>query len=116
MGNVSAWLLRGAAKSTAKAAENGATARVLFSAADLTEPVRTIFANLPNLCYLNALTQALLWIYQARPSARNSEFGDLHALLRPLLEVACFRYHGATASQKGMVKAARDLARPSATA
>ena len=29
--------------------------------------------------------QALLWIYQARPSARNSEFGDLHALLRPLL-------------------------------
>ena len=94
-----------AVKSTAKAAENGATARVLFSAVDLAEPVRTIFANPHNLCYLNALIQALLW---------NSS-----RVCRPacLVEtVACFRYHGAIASTKSVVTAARDLAQPSATA
>ena len=38
-----------------------------------------------NHCYLNSLVQALYWIYFAVPSDRNSVFGDLHPLLRPLL-------------------------------
>ena len=33
----------------------------------------------------NSLVQALYWIYFAVPSDRNSVFGDLHPLLRPLL-------------------------------
>ena len=81
-GTLSNWLLRGAAKRSATAAP---TVRVLFDAATLSEPVSTVLAFPHNFCYLNALVQALLWLYQARPSARTSEFGDLHALLRPLL-------------------------------
>ena len=41
--------------------------------------------NPGNHCYLNSLVQALCWIYFAVPSDRNSVFGDLHPLLRPLL-------------------------------
>ena len=41
--------------------------------------------NPGNHCYLNSLVQALYWIYFAVPSDRNSVFGDLHPLLRPLL-------------------------------
>ena len=84
-GDLSAWLLKGAARKSAAAGKNSSPARVLFSASDLAAPVRTIFANPSNYCYLNALIQALLWIYQARPSAHSSEFGDMHALMRPLL-------------------------------
>ena len=84
-GNLSAWLLRGAVRKPAIPGKNAQSARTVFSATDLADPVQTILANPSNYCYLNSLVQALLWIYQARPSARNSEFGDLHALLRPLL-------------------------------
>ena len=84
-GNLSAWLLRGAARKPALPGKNNPSARNTFSATDLASPVQTILANPSNYCYLNSLVQALLWIYQARPSARNSEFGDLHTLLRPLL-------------------------------
>ena len=84
-GNLSAWLLRGTARKPALPGKNSPSARHTFSATDLASPVQTILANPSNYCYLNSLVQALLWIYQARPSARNSEFGDLHALLRPLL-------------------------------
>ena len=84
-GSLSTWLLRGAAGKPAKAEKSNLHARVLFSAADLAEPVRTILANPHNYCYLNALIQALLWIFQASPSAHSSEFGDMHALLRPLV-------------------------------
>ena len=84
-GNLSAWLLRGTARKPALSGKNSPSARNTFSATDLVSPVQTILANPSNYCYLNSLVQALLWIYQARPSARNSEFGDLHALLRPLL-------------------------------
>ena len=83
-GNLSAWLLRGAARKPATAEKSSQKARNVFSASDLAEPVQTIFANPSNYCYLNSLVQALLWIYQARPSAHSSEFGDMHALLRPL--------------------------------
>ena len=41
--------------------------------------------NPGNHCYLNSIVQALCWIYFAVPSDRNSVFGDLHPLLRPLL-------------------------------
>ena len=41
--------------------------------------------NPGNHCYLNSIVQALYWIYFAVPSDRNSVFGDLHPLLRPLL-------------------------------
>ena len=54
-------------------------------AAGLSYPVRTILANPHNLCYLHALTQALLWIHEARASERNLEFGDVHPMLRSLL-------------------------------
>ena len=84
-GNLSAWLLRGAARKPALPGKNNPSARTTFSATDLARPVQTILANPSNYCYLNSLVQALLWVYQARPSARNSEFGDLHTLLRPLL-------------------------------
>ena len=84
-GNLSAWLLRGAARKPAISEKRTQSAGTVFSATDLADPVQTILANPSNYCYLNSLVQALLWIYQARPSARNSEFGDLHALLRPLL-------------------------------
>ena len=84
-GNLSAWLLRGAARKPAVSEKRTQSAGTVFSATDLADPVQTILANPSNYCYLNSLVQALLWIYQARPSARNSEFGDLHALLRPLL-------------------------------
>ena len=84
-GNLSAWLLRGAARKPALPGKNDPSARTTFSANDLASPVQTILANPSNYCYLDSLVQALLWIYQARPSARNSEFGDLHTLLRPLL-------------------------------
>ena len=84
-GNLSAWLLRGTARKPALPGKSKSSVRHAFSAADLANPVQTILANPSNYCYLNSLVQALLWIYQARPSARNSEFGDLHALLRPLL-------------------------------
>ena len=84
-GSLSAWLLRGAARKPALPGKNNPSARNTFSATDLVSPVQTILANPSNYCYLNSLVQALLWIYQARPSARNSEFGDLHTLLRPLL-------------------------------
>ena len=69
----------------ATAERSNSHARVLFSASDLAEPVRTILANPHNYCYVNALIQALLWIFQARPSAHSSEFGNTHALLRPLI-------------------------------
>ena len=42
-------------------------------------------ANPDNLCYLNSLVQALMWMYYVGASARNSDFGDLRPLLRPLL-------------------------------
>ena len=84
-GNLSAWLLRGAARKPAISEKRNQSARNVFSATDLAEPVQTILANPSNYCYLNSLVQALLWIYQARPSAHNSEFGVMHALLRPLL-------------------------------
>ena len=41
-------------------------------------------ANPSNLCYLNSLVQALMWVYQARASARKAEFGDLRPMLRQL--------------------------------
>ena len=41
--------------------------------------------NPGNHCYLNSLVQALCWIYFDVPSDRNSVFGDLRPLLRPLL-------------------------------
>ena len=41
--------------------------------------------NPGNHCYLNSIVQALYWIYFAVPSDRNSVFGDLRPLLRPLL-------------------------------
>ena len=41
--------------------------------------------NPGNHCYLNSIVQALFWIYFAVPSDRNSVFGDLRPLLRPLL-------------------------------
>ena len=84
-GNLSAWLLRGAARKPAMAEKSSQSARPIFSASDLAAPVQTILANPSNYCYLNSLVQAFLWIYQARPSAHSSEFGDMHALLRPLL-------------------------------
>ena len=83
-GSLSTWLLRGAAGKPATAEKSNQHARVLFSASDLAEPAQTILANPNNYCYLNSLIQALLWIYQARPSAHGSEFGDMHALLPPL--------------------------------
>ena len=74
-GNLSAWLLWGTARKPALPGKNTPRARNTFSATDLDSPVQTILANPSNYCYLNSLVQA---------PARNSEFGDLHALLRPL--------------------------------
>ena len=48
-------------------------------------PPSLILKNSRNHCYLNALVQALCWIYFAMPSDRNSVFGGLHPLLRPFL-------------------------------
>ena len=79
-GNLSAWLLRGTARKPALSGKNNPRARNTFSATDLDSPVQTVLANPSNYCYLNSLVQALLWIYQARPSARNSEFGTMQVL------------------------------------
>ena len=53
--------------------------------APLLNPPALALANPSNLCYLNSLTQALMWIYTARSSARHATFGDIHPLLRSLL-------------------------------
>ena len=62
-----------------RGASQSNVARPIHSSPNLT------LQNLRNHCYLNSLVQALCWIYFAMPSDRNSVFGDLHPLLRPLL-------------------------------
>jgi len=54
----------------------------------LHDPPALALANPSNLCYLNSLTQALLWTYAARTSDRSRTFGDMHLLLKPLLRPA----------------------------
>ena len=50
-GNLSAWLLRGAARKPAIAEKSNQSVRNVFSATDLADPVQTILANPSNYCY-----------------------------------------------------------------
>ena len=86
-GNLSAWLLRGAARKPALPGKNNPSARNTFSATDLVSPVQTILANPSNYCYLNSLVQALLWIYQARPQRVTQSWRPAHSAA----SLTCYR-------------------------
>ena len=107
---------KGSSQEACLTGKNNPSARNTFSATDLASPVQTILANPSspsNYCYLNSLVQALLWIYQARPSARvtqNLETCTLccvHCLLQVL---RCSFIEQSLASAFG------DLAQPTTTA